>query len=76
MAKSRVNADRIRLTLDLSSPVNQHLEKLANESGKTKSELMRQAIDFLLRAQEAKEERMNVGAWKDEDGLRTERLFL
>ncbi len=71
-------AEKVRLTLDLSSVINDELDELSRTTGKSKSELMRLGIDILLRAQQAKAENMNVGAWRDDSETRTrlERVFL
>lgn len=78
MAVSNKAAEKVRLTLDLSSALNDDLDELSRTTGKSKSELMRLAIDVLLRAQTAKAENMNVGAWRDDPVTRTrlERVFL
>jgi len=69
---------KIRLTVDLSTSINDHLEQLVSQTGKPKSELMRLAIDFLLRAQAAKKDDMHIGAWKDDkdNHVRIEREFV
>ena len=71
-------SNRVRLTLDLSKDLHKELDKIGAETGKSKSELMRLAIDFLLRAQDAKEDNMHVGAWKEdkEQNSRIEREFI
>lgn len=76
MAKEKT--DKVRLTLDLSGSLNAQLDSIAQETGKTKAELMRLALDFLLRADEAQKDDMTVGAWKndEENHLRIERQFL
>lgn len=75
---SNKSAEKVRLTLDLSSVINDDLDELSRTTGKSKSELMRLGIDMLLRAQQAKAENMHVGAWRDDPETRTrlERVFL
>ena len=70
--------EKVRLTLDLSTNMNDYLEDMSRKTGKTKSELLRLAVDFLVRAQRAKEEDMLVGAWKDDPKarVRVEREFV
>lgn len=72
------DGSKVRLTLDLSDSVNAQLAKMGKETGKTKSDLMRLALEFLLTAQKAKTDNMTVGAWKDDEKnkIRIEREFL
>lgn len=69
---------RVRLTLELSNQLNAELERLATESGRSKAELLRLAADFLSKADQARQEGMTVGAWKENPstGTRVERQFL
>ncbi|MEL6779374.1 MAG: hypothetical protein AAFO06_19180 [Cyanobacteria bacterium J06597_16] len=68
---------KVRLTLDLSSRLNDELERLAEDSGRTKAELMRLGLDFLSKAARARDQGMTVGAWtEDERGIRREREFI
>lgn len=78
MANTMTKKDKVRLTLDLSEAIYKQLEDIGEETGKTKSELMRLAIDFLLRAQDARHEEMTVGAWKEDKAnrVRIEREFV
>lgn len=78
MVNSMAKKEKVRLTLDLSESINKQLEEIGEETGKTKSELMRLAIDFLLRAQDARHDSMTVGAWKEDkdNHVRIEREFV
>lgn len=73
-----VQAERTRMTLDLSARINAELERLAAKTQKSKADLLRLGFDYLLRAEKALEEGMTVGAWKDdkEEGSRQEREFV
>jgi hypothetical protein len=78
MEVEKESVPKVRLTLDLSLSLNEELERMGRNSGKTKAELMRLALDFLLRAEAAKhQDNMTVGAWKDdkENKVRVEREF-
>lgn len=46
--------DKVRLTLELSEDVNQDLEEIADESGSTKSEVLRKAIALVKAASDGK----------------------
>lgn len=78
MPNDSSTSGKVRLTLDLSESVNEQLSKVVKETGKTKSDLMRLALEFLLTAQKAKADNMTVGAWKDDERkkVRIEREFL
>lgn len=78
MVNAMAKKEKVRLTLDLSEAINKQLEEIGEETGKTKSELMRLAIDFLLRAQDARHDSMTVGAWKEDkdNRVRIEREFV
>jgi hypothetical protein len=71
-------AERTRLTVELSGQLNDELERLAAETGKSKSELLRLGVDFLARAAAARRDGMLVGAWSDAGsaGIRREREFI
>jgi hypothetical protein len=70
--------ERVRLTVDLSAQLNAELERLAAATGRTKAELLRLGVDFLAKANAAKQEGMTIGAWKDnpDTGARREREFV
>lgn len=78
MASTAQRSEKTRLTVDLSDSLNRRLEEIVAETGKSKADVLRMSLDFLLRASEAKREKMIVGAWKDdpENNLRIEREFI
>lgn len=68
---------RVRLTLDLTKKLNTEVERLAQESGTSKADVLRFAVELLSAASDAKEAGMRVGAWKErDDGVRSERIFV
>lgn len=67
---------RTRLTLDISRRVDDELTRLSGKMDMTKAGVMRRALSLLFAADVAKEEGLEVGAWKEEDDVRTERAFL
>lgn len=71
-------ADKVRITVDLSKSLNDHLEQISKDTGRSKAEILRLSIDFLLRANQAKHEGMTVGAFKfdPEKNTRVEREFV
>lgn len=64
---------RTRLTLDLSSRLNAAVEAYAEAHGLSKADVLRNALNFLLKAERAVEEGMTVLAVKEEDNRRIER---
>ena len=81
MQTSRAGAPegtRSRLTLDLSERLNAAIETYATEHGLTKADVLRNAVAFLLKAEQAAEEGMKVGAWKEDPATnrRIEREFV
>jgi predicted transcriptional regulator len=70
--------DRRRFTVELSDRLDKELDQLADNLGKKKSELLRLAIEYLLAANEAKNDGYRVGAWmSDSDGdVKSTREFL
>jgi Arc/MetJ-type ribon-helix-helix transcriptional regulator len=70
-------ASRVRLTLELSARLNEAVERLAFSKGISKADVMRNALEFLEKANEAMEDGMHVGAWiESKDGVRREREFV
>lgn len=67
---------RSRLTLDLSPRMSQALARSAERRNCTKAHALRGALELLLAADEAKQEGLHVGAWKQEGDTRIEREFV
>ena len=65
-------AEKVRLSLDVSSELNKKLEELANETGATKSELLRKAIALMEVAVEAKRRGKKFGIAESGEQLTTE----
>lgn len=55
------NSSRVRLSLDVSSKVNDQLEALAEEEGTSKSDIMRKAIALVIVTVEAKHKGQKLG---------------
>jgi predicted transcriptional regulator len=69
--------DRVRLTIDLSSRLNETIERIAREKDTSKADVLRFAIEFLEAANNARNDGMQVGAWRYRpDGTRCEREFI
>lgn len=63
-----------RLTLELSSKLNAEIERMAQERGESKVDILRDALALMITANEASSEGFKVGAWKtDDDGNIVER---
>lgn len=67
---------KYRFTVDVSKRLAEKIELMAKESGRTKAEVFRTAIQLLSSARDAKEVGMHVGAWRDDTELRIEREFV
>ena len=67
---------KTRTTLDLPQRLNASVERMAQENGTTKADILRFAVEFLTAATAAKEAGMHVGAWSEQDGKRVEREFI
>lgn len=62
---------RVRLTVDLPTPVDERLSALALEYGVTKSEVIRDGIKLLIALDALKKDGFSVGGWKiHPDGTR------
>lgn len=70
-------ADKVRLSLDVSPELNRTLESLADQTGASKSEILRKAIALMEVAVEAKRRGKRLGlADKDESVITTEIIGL
>jgi len=78
--KSSVKASnenaKFRFTVDVSRRLAEEIEKIAGDTGRTKAEVFRLAIELLSTARDAREEGMHVGAWDDQPEQRREREFV
>jgi hypothetical protein len=63
---------KVRLNLLMSSELNALLEKIADESGSNKSEVIRQALALMKFAHEAKQKGKHLGMVSDPDKLDVE----
>lgn len=67
---------KFRFTVDVSKRLAEEIESIARETGRSKADVFRLAIELLSTAREAKKEGMNVGAWQETAELRKERAFV
>ena len=69
---------RTRITVDISNNLSESLDQIARETGRNKSEVLRQAISLMVYAQQAKDDGMKVGGWVEDDDakIRREREFI
>lgn len=67
---------RSRLTLDLSPRMDKGLASHAGRHGISKTAALRRALSLLFAVDDAKEDGLHVGAWKESGGTRTEREFV
>lgn len=74
--KSANDNAKYRFTVDVSRRLADEIEKIAGESGRTKAEVFRLAIELLSTAREARNEGLHVGAWEDKENQRREREFI
>lgn len=61
------NPKKIRLSLDISPDLNATLERLAQESHTSKSEVLRKAIALIDVAIDAKEQNQKLGVFENKD---------
>ncbi|MBO9400764.1 ribbon-helix-helix protein, CopG family [Shimia sp. R9_3] len=67
---------KFRFTVDVSRRLADEIENIAKDTGRSKAEVFRLAIELLSTAREARREGMHVGAWEDTDDHRREREFV
>lgn len=72
---SPVNS-KFRFTVDVSRRLADEIENIAKETGRSKAEVFRLAIELLSTAREARQEGMHVGAWEETEDHRREREFV
>ena len=65
-------SDRVRLNLVVSSELNNTLETIAESSGSTKTDVIRQALALMNIAHRAKREAKHLGITTDANKLDTE----
>lgn len=67
---------KFRFTVDVSRRLADEIEHISKETGRTKADVFRLAIELLSSAREARDEGMHVGAWDEKPGHRRERSFV
>lgn len=68
--------EKVRLSLDISSEMNELLERLADATGGTKSDVLRRAIALMEVAVEAKRQGKKFGIAEKDQPLATEIIGL
>jgi metal-responsive CopG/Arc/MetJ family transcriptional regulator len=74
--KSANDNSKFRFTVDVSRRLADEIEKIAAETGRSKAEVFRLAIELLSTARDARDEGMHVGAWEERPDQRREREFV
>ncbi len=74
--KSVNDNSKFRFTVDVSRRLADEIEKIAAQTGRSKAEVFRLAIELLSTARDARDEGMHVGAWEDRPDQRREREFV
>lgn len=67
-----MQAEKVRLNLQVSSELNDALEEMASSSGSTKTEIIRQAFALMKFAHTAKKNGKHLGVVSDPNKLDTE----
>lgn len=68
---------KVRLSLDVPQELNEMLEKLADETGSSKSDVLRKAISFMDIVLEAQQKGFKIGIAEDRNHpIKTEILIL
>lgn len=65
-------AEKVRLSLQVTEELNRLLEEMADESGTTKSDVLRQALALMKVAQDGKRQKRHLGFTSDPRKLETE----
>lgn len=74
--KGANDGSKFRFTVDVSRRLADEIERIARETGRSKADVFRLAIELLSSAREARDEGMHVGAWEDKPDHRREREFV
>jgi predicted transcriptional regulator len=69
MSTSKAEKAKIRLSLDVSPELNETLDELAQETGTTKSDILRKAIALMEVAVEAKQHQNRLGIFDQQQHL-------
>lgn len=71
-----MHAQKVRLNLQVSSELNSVIEEIANSSGGTKTDVIRQALALMKVAHNAKKNNKHLGLVADPEKLDTEIIGL
>ena len=72
VSKTPSAGEKVRLSLDVSPQLNDVLEDLARRTGRSKSDVLRQAIALIQVASNARSEGKRIGIAEEGDQLSTE----
>lgn len=75
-ARTANDNGKFRFTVDVSRRLAEEIERISRETGRTKAEVFRLAIELLSTARDARQEGMHVGAWEETPDQRREREFV
>ncbi|WP_199084635.1 hypothetical protein [Bosea sp. ASV33] len=64
---------RVRMTVDLTGPLAQELESAAQRLGRTKTDVVREGLNYVFKAMKARNDGFLVGAWKEDEEGRVQR---
>lgn len=67
---------KFRFTVDVSKRLAEEIQKISEDTGRTKADVFRLAIELLSSARDAKDAGMHVGAWQEDEKTRREREFV
>lgn len=67
---------KFRFTVDVSRRLAEEIERISTETGRSKADIFRIAVELLSTAREARQEGMHVGAWQETPDRRREREFV
>ena len=70
--KETKRKETVRMNLQVSAEINELLEKIADETGSNRSEVIRQALALMKVAHEAKQKGKRIGLVSDPEKLETE----
>lgn len=65
-------AEKVRLSLQVTEELNRLLEEMADDSGTTKSDVLRQALALMKAARDGKKDKRHLGFVSDPKKLETE----
>ncbi|MGH9827358.1 MAG: ribbon-helix-helix protein, CopG family [Blastocatellia bacterium] len=64
--------EKVRMNMQISAELNEMLEKIADDTGSNRSEVIRQALALMKVAYDAKKKGKHIGLATDANSLETE----